>query len=321
MKPRNLLVAFVLVVLVFAGAYLALRKHAASPVPAASLSADQAAEQIQGGALTPERQRTFATLACGKPVTLDDKGAINCPVCPQNSDFAANPAEFGGWTYSGMLFGHFTSATADEALLNAQGCESHANNYGGDFLLRRQGGNWVPVRYLSGAVINEKCLRLPWPAGPNPGQSRDALVCEHDDMHSGEQESSVLLFTVAATAPADGPDYGSAGFLFLTDTTELCAPTHENPVQKASVDKINLLPAGANGLQDLEIVASIGRANIKPDNADCPYDVPATQPVRLVFHNMGDHFDGSEAAPRIKALQPPMADGPGVGATVRPGAY
>ena len=318
MPARNLAIIVLVALVVSAGAFLLFHSHRSDP---ARLTADQAADRIQDGPLTPDRQRTFASLACGKPVTLDTKGAITCPVCPQNSDFAANPAEFGGWTYSGILFGHFTSATADEALLNAQGCESHANNLGGDFLLRKQAGTWTPVRYLSGAVINEKCLRLPWPAGPNPSASRDALVCEHDDMHSGEQEFSVLLLTVAPTEPAEGATVEDAGLLFVTDTTELCMPTHDNPVQKASIDKVSLLPAAANGLQDVEIVASIGRANMEPGSPDCPYNVPGTQPVHLVFHNAGDHLDGGDAVRQMRSVQPPVADGATVGAMVKPAAY
>ena len=143
-------------------------------------------------------------------------------------------------------------------------------------------------------MADEDCQRLHWIGG------RDALVCPTGDMHQGIEESAALLLTVEPTAqePSDG---SHVDFLMLSDDSGDCTPEdHPTTVQNASIDKINVLPAGPDGRQDVEILASVGRTAVKPTDTDCP-EAPEKK-YRLLFRNKGDHFEVADGAAAIKAL-------------------
>ena len=144
-------------------------------------------------------QLAMARSACGDgEVDVNNKKEIHCSSCPPASDFAgaaAIPGGNRGWTLDGAIPGSFSAKDAEEALLHASGCESHAKNYGGNFLMRRSGDDWSTVRYASGGTANEKCQKVPWPGG------REALVCENTDMHAGIVSDALQLLLFDAAAP------------------------------------------------------------------------------------------------------------------------
>lgn len=281
--------------------------HRRAPLPAKAPHITTAAE-IQGGPLTPQRRRTFTGLACGQGVVTNDKGEIGCPVCPQGSDFAVppttqtNPSDpppaqlpEEGWTYGGIIFGHFTAPGADEALLKTNGCESHANNLGGDVLLRKTGSAWSRVRYLHGGLADEGCQRVAWEGG------RDALVCHTSDMHQGIATDTALLMTVEPGAAPEGQSGDSSWFLSVSDDEGDCESGAEplKTTQSASIDRINLIPS-SNGRKDVEILASIGRIKAPAVQDACP--AAPRKPYRLLFHHEGDHFAVADGLPALQAL-------------------
>lgn len=276
-------------------------------VPGKTRPHGSTAAEIQGGPLTPQRQRMFAALACGQGLVTSDRGEMSCPVCPAGSDFAtgdesakdpgesAAPAGFdSGWTYGGMIFGHFTVAGAQEALLKTNGCESHANNMGGDVLLRKTGEQWSRVRYIHGGLVGDGCQRLDWEDG------RDALVCDTGDMHQGIASDTAALFTIEPVAAAQDQNGDHTRFLTVSDDEGDCDEGAPKTTQSASIDRISLV-AGANGRKDVQILASVGRSRLMATQDQCP--VAAKKPYRLLFRNLGDHFVLAQGLPELQALQ------------------
>jgi hypothetical protein len=266
--------------------------------------------------ITFEEQVAMATAACGSPAKMDEKRTITCPVCPRDSDFSgtnAMPGGPGGWTADGAIAGHFTTSGADEALLHASGCESHAKNYGGDFLMRRVAGRWSTVRYAPGATADSKCQRLPWQEG------RDTLICETADMHQGVASDAVQFLIFDATAPT-GEDWKNTLFVATTDESSNCGYTPPRTLQFGRIDAVELLPADAGGKQDVAVRTTIARIPAPPEGtATCPKGEPHS--YRIVFHNMGDHFEAAGDYPAVAALKRDDCCELTVNEKVRPGKY
>ena len=250
-----------------------------------------------------DQQLALANAACGGPAKVNDKKQISCPVCPAGSDFAGTagmPGSGAGWTLDGALPGSFSAANADEALLHATGCESHAKNYGGNFLMRRTDGQWSTVRYASGGTANDKCQKLTLDGG------RDALVCEVTDMHAGIVSDAVQLLQFDAVKPP-GDAFAYAVFLAVTDESSNCgfengSRTKPRMIQIAKVEKVEVLPAGSDNRQDVAIDAVISRvpSPMKP-GSPCPAGNP--QRHHLVYNNAGDHFDAGEGYVALHAMK------------------
>ena len=249
-------------------------------------------------------QLSLARAACGSgEVNVNEKKEILCSVCPSGSDFAGTagmPGSGTGWTLDGAIPGSFSAKGADEALLHAIGCESHANNYSGDFLMRRSGDDWSKVRYASGGTADEKCQKLPWPGG------REALVCETSDMHAGVVSDAVQLLLFDATAPPRG-NFANTFFLTVTDDSANCGfenSLHAKPhmIQLAKINSFEVLPEAADGNRNVAVDATIARVKspARP-GAACPAGNPKV--YRLVFDNQGDHFDAGEGYILMDALK------------------
>ena len=253
---------------------------------------------------TFDQQLVLARAACGSgQVTVNAKKAILCSVCPAGSDFAriaGSPGIDAGWTLNGAVPGSFSAANADEALLHAGGCESHAKNFGGNFLMRRTDGHWSAVRYASGGTANDQCQKLTLDSG------RDALVCEITDMHAGIASDAVQLLQFDATKPPDH-DFANSVFLAVTDESANCGfdsslRAKPHMVQLAKVEKVDVLPAGSDGRQDVAIDAVVSRV-LSPAKAGAPCPAGDPHQHHLVFNNAGDHFDAGEGYVALHAMK------------------
>ena len=245
--------------------------------------------------LTPELKNVLADAACGQ-ATTSSKDGLHCAVCPKDSSEGSMPGDAAGWTLDSALLGHFTSSTAEEAVLRIAGCEPHASDFGGDYLLRRQGAAWAPVRYVAAGMANGACQPVAWLTG------RTALVCEHHDMHQGVQEDGVFLISFEPVAPPTGD--GAPAFLFVTDDTSNCPSSDTaRTFQQAQIAAVHLLPSAVAGApQDVEILGSVGRLKVPPSAGDCP-SIPV-HPFRLLFRSVGDHYDliaGADGLKQFKA--------------------
>lgn len=251
-----------------------------------------------------DQRLELARAACGGgQVKVNAKKEISCSVCPGGSDFARPGGMTGidpGWTMDGAIPGSFSMAEADEALVHATGCESHANNYGGDYLMRRIRGQWSTIRYASGGTANDKCQKVAWAEG------RDALVCEVTDTHAGVTSDAVQLLQFDAVRPPAG-DFANALFLAVTDESSNCgfqtgSHAKMRPVQLAKIEEVKVLPAAADGKQDVAIDATIARVP-SPTRAGTPCAVEGARRHHLTFHNAGDHFDAANGYVAVHAMK------------------
>ena len=278
----------------------------AGPGAAKNAAAVQGASHgaaANGPALDRTLGRALAQLTCPVPLRSGQGDSITCDACPTGSDFApraGDPASAheGWWTLTDTVLGHFSAPGADEAVLHAEGCESHADGLGGDFLLRRQQGDWHVVRYVH-ALPGSRCHALRMSSG------RDALLCQTSDMHQGIIEDAVGLFTIGNKGAPD-PDSGEDSvLLYTTDETETCADDHAGnlTVRVGNVTAVDLLPPGPNGLQDVRVRAKLGMARYaKLKDEHCP-PMPMKE-YEVVYRNRGDHLQAGSGSTALRALMP-----------------
>jgi hypothetical protein len=123
--------------------------------------------------------------------------AVGCTCCPPFDDCPPKPGTLdvqvhgsvGIFQLETMVFGSYSRAEADEAAASFQGCESHAENWGGTVLYARAPGGksaWKQLQYVSG-FHPDSCFAVRGDDG------RDRLVCERTDAHQGFGER--YLFT------------------------------------------------------------------------------------------------------------------------------
>lgn len=96
----------------------------------------------------------------------DPGGQLAC-TCPAGSLLDVDGY---GWKLTGVTVGHFLSPTSDDAVVAMQGCETHADNYGGTVLLTRQPGGWVKDWYKAG-VVTSQCHKV------TTKDNREILAC------------------------------------------------------------------------------------------------------------------------------------------------
>ena len=244
-----------------------------------------------------DQQLVLARIACGSgQISTNAKKEILCSLCPPEADSPGTAGGSQGWTLDGAIPGSFSGAEADEALLHATGCESRANHSGGNFLMRRIGGQWSTVRYVRGGMANDKCQKLTLDGG------RDALVCEVTDTHAGIVSDAVQLLQFDADKPSM-TDFANSRFLAVTDESSSCG-SHAKPhlMQLAKIEKVEVLPAGSDGRQDVAIDVVISRVSA-PTQAGAPCPAGSAQRHHLVYNNAGDHFDAGEGYVALHAMK------------------
>src|SRR5580704_9247500 len=111
----------------------------------------------------------------------DQSSESGCDVCPKDTN---SPG--GKWESKAVFFGHFVSPSSEDALVSGSGCESHADDFGGSFLLTKQGLSWHKVRYVAGLIAFD-CHKLTGSDG------RDRLICGQADSWQGDEYSSVCI--------------------------------------------------------------------------------------------------------------------------------
>ncbi|MEG9431897.1 hypothetical protein [Terriglobus sp. ADX1] len=283
---KRISIAVLLLILVVGGAWYAY-------VALSTTDDDTPDTPLAQVPLTFDDQVVMANLACGGHASVDAKKAIACSTCPPGSDFAgASNGPDAGWSSGGVLTGSFTAPGMDEALMRASGCESHANNMGGDFLFRRNGSKWSLVRYAKSAIADDKCLKALW------GQGRDAVICESGDMHQGIASSGVQLMTFDAAQPSlpmDKDLYRKVNFVVAEDSSGNCGFPMGNPQQTLQFDKVDrayLVPTDTSR-PSVTVKVTLARAKAgKRGVATCPAAQPESYTV--TWKNLGDHFEAAE---------------------------
>ena len=280
----------------------------------------QVTRDIWPPAITPARKRLLAQTACGSsPVQVDGKGEITCSVCPAGSDFAPSPGtqppgDMDSWKVDSVLFGHFTAPDAHEAVLHVNGCESHANSFGGGFLLRQAGTQWQTVRYMHGMTGGgeNSCQTLRW------GNGRDVLLCQVGDMHQGVASDGVELIGVQESAPAKQPSWPNGTLISVNDDSSNCEdPYPAKNVHVGSIAAVKQLPpASPGGLQDVQVSVKLGMASLPKGSQQCPAVEQKTYTV--TFHSGGGRLAAAGGAPALQALVPKYDENLTIAGTVTP---
>jgi hypothetical protein len=124
--------------------------------------------------LDQAQQEALGQAICGKPLEELEEGGVGCAVCPS---YTAEPSQTDGLSVNNLIYGHFSASGADELLIDTDGCESHAEGFGGGLLLLRVGQRgWRRELYQSSIRLDD-CLVF-------PGTGRDRLVC--NEHYSGQ---------------------------------------------------------------------------------------------------------------------------------------
>jgi hypothetical protein len=130
---------------------------------------------------------------------------VGCRACPPFGPSAApdgkvvsDPETF--YPIEGVYPGSFTAPGADQRAVVFEGCEPHADNYGGTLLVDAVGpGAFKVAGYYSG-VHPESCRPYRRPDG------RDLLVCTWSDVHQGSGYEQLFAFDFTVATPGDrGP--------------------------------------------------------------------------------------------------------------------
>jgi hypothetical protein len=156
-----------------------------------------------------------------------------------------------------LVRGAFTRAGADEAAAVFSGCESHAENWGGTLLAKREGNAWRAVEYRSG-VHPQSCKAFRRPDG------RDMLVCRWVDGHQSFWHDRLFSYDFAQP---DGSDGAWKPIFELDDnTTGGCfmgvAPGME--VTRGTIDRFEFSDVNHDGHNELIVRVSHAKSAVGP---------------------------------------------------------
>ena len=179
-----------------------------APPPASSPPAAKPAPPPLPSLDTPEldAQLAFLVTVCRAAISRDPRGRqrVGCAACLTSTDPApeldgtivldADREHF--YALRTLVRGSFTRAGATQIAASLDGCESHAENYGGMLVAEAQGASWARVRYDSG-MHPETCLPFRHAAG------HDLLVCRWQDGHQSFLHDRIVSYDLAQTAQND----------------------------------------------------------------------------------------------------------------------
>lgn len=153
--------------------------------PAASQSLNLPPQPLNGA-----DQTTFLNLVCAKASGPAGGYAHQCASLPgyPSSDYGG--AGLGlGLTLQNVVYGHLTSATADEAYVTYEGSfEPHASNYGGGILFTKAGDGWKLKGWYPGGQA-ESCVLL-------TSTGRAQFVCLNSWQGQGETDDVLIQQTL-----------------------------------------------------------------------------------------------------------------------------
>lgn len=150
--------------------------------------------QIQSEVIKLQQADAQAVLSefCEGKVNQVPKIGLECSTRPLGPAFA----DLGDQTFhpEAIIYGHFLSATSEDAAVSGWNMEAHPALWRGTLMLTRKAGKWTPLWYKS-SVITRACRKISMPAG------REILLCEEEDGGMGWQYH--YLYAVDALHPKD----------------------------------------------------------------------------------------------------------------------
>ncbi len=121
---------------------------------------------------------------CPGKVGRGEGGEVRCEICPAGTETEGEGEQSLAVGFVGDLRGDGTRV----ALVDGDGCASHAGGYGGTYLLEQDGAGWRRAAYLGAQRV----------LGCDPVRFRGSasLLCSQADMHMGLQYESVDILQV-----------------------------------------------------------------------------------------------------------------------------
>jgi hypothetical protein len=227
-----------------------------------------------------------------------------CDVCPKDTNGGAEK-----WEIKAVFSGHFVSPSTEDALVSGSGCASHGDDFGGSFLLTKQGLSWHKVRYVSGLIAFD-CHKLTGSDG------RDRLICGQADSWQGDEYSSVCIHDPgvdliktdtldAQFARGFALDNRGDCFFRVEDTTGGMGRSF----QRGFIQRVEFTGVALTHQTRIIVFARLGRANVSEEvvmkgaTGVGPNPNSATLSRRYEFM-----FDGAKVlpAPNNPPLQPPV---------------
>jgi hypothetical protein len=193
-------------------------------------------------------------------------------------------------------------------LVSGSGCEPHADDFGGSFLLTKQGLSWHKVRYVAGLIAFD-CHKLTGSDG------RDRLICGQADTWMGDEYSSICIHDpgvdLAKTDTLDAQfargralDNRGDCFFRLLDTTGGMGKSF----QREFIQRVEFAGAALTHQTRIIVYARLGRANVPEEVAMKAAAGAGPNPnIATLLRRYEFTFDGAEVlpAPNNPPLQPP----------------
>jgi hypothetical protein len=231
--------ALLILALIIAAAIYVLGRKTTSPPPATVAAANTGAR-----ALTGQETTTFLPLICTNastsgtgPSMTGQNYQYHCASLPDYPSGTGIPGS-SDITLTSIIYGHITSATADQAYISYQGSfEPHFTNWGGGILFDKDSsGTWHLTGWYPGGQM-DGCLAL-----STSGQAK--MLCQFTSSGQGETDTSLWVITVP---PSYDPNSSASAYrtsiLKASDERETGMPNN-NCTAKKSPDQAILLNIG-----------------------------------------------------------------------------
>jgi len=248
---------------------------AAGLCPAAD-SAGRPLFPVEHAPLTATHEKEILQAVC--PGHVAQHG---CNACPEESGNSQQTSKKAIWTIVSVMTGHFTSASDENLLLGMNGCEPHANNFGGSVLLTLEDGKWERTWYEAGALTNS-CRKI------GLATKREILFCESGYMGSGILAKS--LYTLDLALPSD-KRYGKV--ILVEDSMNACISGAT--LRRAFIEKVEFPDLNRDGVPDLRVSVQSGLTKKLTDSEIeklCPDKLPqpALRGYSVEYFFDTDHF-------------------------------
>ncbi|MEA5551109.1 hypothetical protein VB713_09005 [Anabaena cylindrica UHCC 0172] len=249
------------------------------------------AQKVEKDSIVPSQKDAIALAKniCGEGNITQQKGQVSCKTCPS---FTESSDETGA-SITSVIYGSFTKAGTREALVDLNGCQPHAGNWGGSVLLRRTNQGWSRIRYEI-AFRSTSCLKI------LNSTDRHSLICESSYVGMGHLITSLNQLEVGLTKTK------TTNLLTVNDNTGTCQP----PYYAMLIEDFTLRDTNKDSRADLVVKVSETREtknNSTSNNRQCEDRSSLPKPIfhQLIFLSNGQSFSATPATTKlIEKLKP-----------------
>jgi hypothetical protein len=245
-----------------------------------------ASRRSQGQGIIPDNSdasmaeiaNALAQICSPGEITFKSGDPVGCQGCPSGSDYEADPTE---WHLEHVTTGHYTSANQENIILGSVGCESHARNFGGSFILLRDPVKPKLLRY-NPSLITTRCHKSRFADG------RDFLVCQ--DEWGAQEWSSSFIYAIVFDEAGIGSVFSR---LFETvDSARTCGEDIEGKpgglVQSSKIKSVRFQERDGK-LIGLSLRVTLGQKQLSQIERDTCQE-NGTAPASIPEKEYGIHF-------------------------------